>query len=140
MTQTDVEQALKNIELAAVAEANAAEIYDIGAYGWLNENDVDDEHVGHAMWQLEPPLSHARDDLFGESPVHVRPTETDKGALVAGEDFCGMMQLARMSIALALTWRKHRPSHPLDSHPTFGSATLTPFSSSRLLLIACVIS
>lgn len=119
MTQTDVEQMLKDIESAAVAEANAARIYDIGAYGWLNENDVDDEYVGHAMWQLEPPLSHALEDPFGERPVHVRPTETDKGAVVAGEDFCGMMRLARMSIALALAWRKHRPSHPLDSHPYF---------------------
>lgn len=116
MTQTDIEQTLKDIESAAL---NAAGIHDIGTYGWLNENDVDDEFVGHAMWQLEPALSHALDDPFGERPVHVRPTEKEKDALVAGEDFCGMMQLAGKSIALALTWRKHRPGHPLDRHSHF---------------------
>jgi hypothetical protein len=119
MGQAEIEQTLKDIESTALVEANAAGIYEIGAYGWLNENDVDDEYVGHAMWQLEPPLSHALDDPFGERPVQMRPTEADKDSLVAGEDFCGMMRLARMSIALALMWRKHRPSHPLDSHPHF---------------------
>lgn len=114
----DVVRELQSIESATITELNAAGIYDIGSYGWLNENDVDDEYVGHAMWQLQQPLAHALEDPFGERAVQVRPTERDKQVLVAGEDFCGM-RLARMSIGLALLWRKHRPSHPLEDYPYF---------------------
>jgi hypothetical protein len=30
-------------------------VYDVDAFGWLNEYDVDPEFVGYAMWALSPP-------------------------------------------------------------------------------------
>jgi hypothetical protein len=130
----------------AVAEAlNAAGLYDIGSYGWLNENDPDPELVGHAMWQLDQPLSIALMDPFGEQPVRERPSERDKQVLVAGEDFCGMMRLARLSIGLVLLWRGHRPGGLFDTESYFSLQHMNAvlqlaIASDRLrdvLVVAC---
>src|SRR5258708_856832 len=100
---------LESLESAATAALIAADVYDIGNYGWLNENEADPDFIGHAMWQTDQPLARALDDPLEEQPVRERPSPRDKQILVAGEDFCGTMRLARLSIGLALLWRQHRP-------------------------------
>jgi hypothetical protein len=46
--------ALKREVQAALKDAA---IYEIGSYGWLNEDEPDPEFIGHAMWQVDaPPL------------------------------------------------------------------------------------
>jgi hypothetical protein len=87
---------------SALSEAS---VYDVGSYGWLNENDVDPEFVGHAMWQIDQP-SVDHNALFGETPVRRRPQEVEKEILTAGEDFCGLMQISRLSIGLTLLWQR----------------------------------
>jgi hypothetical protein len=114
---SSISEELMSLESAARELLHTAGVYDIGSYGWLNENDVDPDFVGHAMWQLDQPLARPLDDPFDERPVRERPTPRDKQVLVAGEDFCGMMRLARLSIGLALLWRRYRPGHPLDDQP-----------------------
>ena len=115
--QSSIGNELASLESAARELLHTAGVYDIGSYGWLNENDVDPEFVGHAMWQLDQPLVRPLDDPFDERPVLERPSPRDQQVLVAGEDFCGMMRLARSSIGLALLWRTYRPGHPLDDQP-----------------------
>lgn len=110
---------LLRLEAAVVDVLNGAGLYDIGSYGWLNENDADPELVGHAMWQVDQPLSRTLMDPFDEQPVRERPSERDKQVLIAGEDFCGMMRLARLSIGLALLWRAHRPGRLFDDESYF---------------------
>src|ERR1035441_4590134 len=96
--QSSIGKELASLESAARELLHTAGVYDIGSYGWLNENDVDPDLVGHAMWQLDQPLARPLDDPFDERPVLERPSPRDKQVLVAGEDFCGMMRLARSSI------------------------------------------
>jgi hypothetical protein len=115
--QSSVGKELASLESAARELLHTAGVYDIGSYGWLNENDVDPDLVGHAMWQLDQPLARPLDDPFEERRVLERPSPRDKQVLVAGEDFCGMMRLARSSIGLALLWRRYRPGDPLNDQP-----------------------
>lgn len=111
--------ALDSLESAATASLIAAGIRDIGSYGWLNENDVDPDFIGHAMWQTDQPLVRALDDPLDERPVRERPSPRDTQILVAGEDLCGTMRLARLSIGLALLWRTHRAGDLLNDQPYF---------------------
>jgi len=49
-------------------------VFDVDAFGWLNENDVDPEFVGYAMWALSPPYDHHfinwEDDTPAEPSTH----------------------------------------------------------------------
>jgi hypothetical protein len=110
---------LERVEAAVADALNAAKLYDIGSYGWLDEYHEDPDFIGHAMWQLDQPLSRELQDAFGEQPVRQRPSERDKQVLIAGEDFCGMMRLARLSIGFAMLWRQHRPGNPIDDQSYF---------------------
>jgi hypothetical protein len=108
---------LERLESAVADVLKTTGLYDIGSYGWRNENEPDPEFVGHAMWQVDQPLGQALMDTLEERPVRDRPSARDKHVLVAGEDFCGMMRLARLSMGLALLWRAHRPGHVLAEQP-----------------------
>lgn len=57
----------------------------LNGYAWRNENDPD--LVGIAMWELDMSNEHA-------GPLHKRQ--------IAGEDFYGLMALARLSIGMTL--------------------------------------
>jgi hypothetical protein len=78
------------------------EVYDIGHYGWLDEDTPDPQFLGHAMWQVEPPLQHEHHSAFGEAPVRHRPSEEEEVLAVSGSDFEGLMRLSRMSLGLSL--------------------------------------
>jgi hypothetical protein len=131
--EREVEQALTD-----------ASIYDIGSYGWVNENDADPEFIGHAMWQIDQPHID-ENSLFGELPVHNRPKESEKEILTAGEDFCGMMQASRLSVGLTLLWRDHAIKDPFQEHSFFWLHHTDAFLKlaiaadrlRKLLIIAC---
>lgn len=131
--EREVEQALTD-----------ASVYDIGSYGWLNENDADPEFIGHAMWQTDQPHID-ENSLLGEAPVHNRPKEIEKEILTAGEDFCGMMQASRLSVGLMLLWRSQSIKNPLHENNFFWLHHTDAFlkleiASDRLrklLIIAC---
>jgi len=78
------------------------EVFDIGHYGWVDENTPDPEFLGHAMWQVESPVQHEHHSAFGEAPVRRRPSEEEEVLAVAGGDFEGLMRLSRMSLGLCL--------------------------------------
>jgi hypothetical protein len=81
-----------------------AEIWKISNFGWLNAYDPDPEFIGHAKWQTEPPIDtplffHRRADHKAEQP---EPPGWLKTIAIAGADFEGLMEAARMSMGLLL--------------------------------------
>lgn len=121
-----------------------ASIRDIGSYGWLNEYDADPEFIGHAMWQIDqPPLDQSA--LFGEGPVRRRPKDIEREILTSGEDFCGVMEASRLSIGLALMWKRRAQENPINESTFFWLHHTDAFlklaiASDRLrdlLIIAC---
>ena len=123
---------------------NDAKVFDIGSYGWISENDPDPEFIGHAMWQIDqPPLDQSA--LFGEGPVRRRPKDIEKEILICGEDFCGLMELSRFSIGLALVWKCQAQADPMNDsaffwlHHTDSFLKLAMASDrlSDLLIVAC---
>ena len=123
---------------------NEASIYAIGSYGWVSENDPDPEFIGHAMWQVDqPPLDQSA--LFGEGPVRRRPKDIEREILISGEDFCGLMEMARLSIGLSLVWKSQAQQNPINESNFFwlhhtDSFLKLAMASDRLrdlLIIAC---
>src|ERR1051326_1837223 len=123
---------------------NNASIYEIGSYGWKSESDPDPEYIGHAMWQIDqPPLDQSA--LFGEGPVRRRPKDIEKEILISGEDFCGLMEMSRLSIGLVLVWKCQAQQNPINESNLFSlhhpdSFLKLAMASDRLrdlLVIAC---
>ena len=80
----------------------AQKLYDIGNYGWLDQENIDPAYLGHAMWQTNPPTEVDWDFLFFGTAVGTRPTEKQVLLMVAGNDFEGTMRAARLSLGLCL--------------------------------------
>lgn len=81
-----------------------AEIWQLSSFGWRNADDPDPEFIGHAKWQVEPPIDNAmifnaRANYKAEMPT---PPDWLKTIAVAGADFEGLMEAARMSMGLLL--------------------------------------
>jgi hypothetical protein len=81
-----------------------AKISKLSNFGWLNANDPDPELIGHAKWQVEPPID---DPLFFNARATYRPKQPEppdwlRAVAVAGSDFEGLMEAARMSMGLLL--------------------------------------
>lgn len=121
-----------------------ASIYGIGSYGWVSENDPDPEFIGHAMWQVDqPPLDQSA--LFGEGPVRRRPKDIEKEVLICGEDFCGLMEMSRLSMGLSLVWKSKAQQNLINESNFFwlhhtDSFLKLAMASDRLrdlLIIAC---
>lgn len=83
-----------------------SQVWRLNSYGWLNENDVDPEFIGHAMWQSDPPIGYERFfwSQFCDKDMPPPPTapERQQLAAVTGADFEGLMAWARLSIGMFL--------------------------------------
>ncbi len=77
-------------------------IHDLAIYGWLDEETLDSEFLGHAMHQLEPPVD--LDFTSGGGPLLVPPNPAPwlQCLAIASADFEGLMAAARLSIGLGL--------------------------------------
>ncbi len=95
------------------------DVFDIGNYGWLSEDTEDPDYIGHAMWQINPPVETEWEYLFGNGPVRHQPTEKEKLLTVAGNDFEGLMRASRMSIGLCLLHKSIAVQKPLDENHYF---------------------
>jgi hypothetical protein len=93
---------LETLHAAAVHLLEARSLFDIDAYGWLNEDDMDPEFVGYAMWTLTPPYEHDFNGLFDGLPAQPGPTDAQQRLLEWGHDFFGLMKVARHFLGLAL--------------------------------------
>lgn len=95
------------------------QIYDIGNYGWQSEDTEDPDYIGHAMWQISPPIETEWEYLMGTGPTRHRPTEKEKLLTVAGNDFEGLMRASRMSIGLSLLHKTIAERKPFDDNHYF---------------------
>lgn len=118
-----VQKFITNDKLVEYLDREAAdlllshEIYDIGNYGWQLEDTEDPEYIGHAMWQINPPVETEWDYMFNAGEVRCRPTEKQKLLTVAGSDFEGLMRASRLSIGLCLLHKSIAMTEPLaDNH------------------------
>ncbi len=109
---------LNELEHAVDVALKAAGLFDIDSYGWLNEDDADPDHIGHAMWQIDQP-SLDFSAAFDGAPVGRRPRDLEKQVLTLGEDFCGVMHLSRLSIGLNLLWKDQARRGFLNESPFF---------------------
>jgi len=91
-------------------------VFDVDAFGWLYENDVDPEFVGYAMWALSPPYDHDFMAWQDQTPPARAPTKAEQQLMELGHDFFGLMKTARHFIGHALL---HQPAvQPLRFEPT----------------------
>src|SRR5260370_31560177 len=82
-------------------------VFDVDAFGWLNEDDVDPEFVGYAMWALSPPYNHDFESWQNSTPPDRAPTKAEQQLMELGHDFFGLMKTARHFIGHALL---HQPA------------------------------
>jgi len=91
-------------------------VFDVDTYGWLNENDVDPEFVGYAMWALSAPYDYDFESFQYDIPPSRSPTKAEQQLMELGHDFFGLMKTARHFIGQALLYQ---PSvRPLRIQPT----------------------
>ena len=91
-------------------------VFDVDAFGWLNENDVDPEFVGYALWALYPPYEHDFNAFQNNAPPDRLPTKAEQQLMELGDDFFGLMKTSRHFIGHALL---HQPVvKPLSIEPT----------------------
>jgi|GEM_PF-1367854 len=87
----------------------ARAVFDIDHYGWLNEDDMDPDFAGYAMWVEHPPYDH---DVMGwqfNIPPKTAPTTQQQALMEYGSDFFGLMKTARHFIGQALLYEPHVP-------------------------------
>lgn len=94
-------QILELLEHEVQRILHAHGLKSLNGFAWQDENEPD--LVGIAMWELDKPTEPDGD-------VHSRQ--------VAGEDFCGLMTLARLSIGVALLASNPEPL-PSPSDPYY---------------------
>ena len=87
-------------------------IYKIGNYGWLNENDADPDLLGHALWQTDSLSARYVFTFNAPNPPELK--EWQKFLMVAGSDFEGLMEAARLSIGVAL-FQHQRATGPFEA-------------------------
>jgi hypothetical protein len=91
-------------------------VFDVDAFGWLNEDDVDPEFFGYAMWTLNPPYDHDFEGWQNDTPPKRAPTKAEQKLMELGHDFFGLMKTTRHFIGLALVHQSAVP--PLHVEPT----------------------
>lgn len=103
---------------------HAQRIYHLDAYGWLNADDHDPAHVGHAMAQTAALWCDVVDTLHEDNSKHIPLKGWQKALMVAQGDFEGLMEASRLATGSMLL---HEVDEELRS---------THFMSSMLLLSA----
>jgi hypothetical protein len=106
----------ESLRTAAVEGLHQREVFDIDAYGWLNEDDVDPDFVGYAMWTTSPPYDHDFESWQRDVPPSRPPTVVQQRLMELGHDFFGLMKTARHFIGFALLAQPAVP--PLRIEPT----------------------
>ena len=78
---------------------DAVGVYDFNNYGWLNADDIDPEHAGHAAAQVASLADEVIDTICDEENGHTpQLTDWQKELIISEGDFSGFMQASRWSI------------------------------------------
>ncbi len=101
---------------------HANNIFKMAAHGWLDADTEDPEFIGHAMWQTQSLSFYYADACFAASQGQALPPKLlepwEKFLVVAGEDFEGLIEAARLTIGLTLLSRD-TPDHAVESEVSF---------------------
>jgi len=95
-------------------------IYKLGNHGWSGPDDVDPDEIGHAMWQLDDPADELLGRSWDEPRAPLKLPEWKTLSSIAGADFEGLMDAARLSIGMAI-FQLERVGERLDGHDSFAS-------------------
>jgi hypothetical protein len=106
-------------------------VFDIDAYGWRNEDEVDQEFIGYAMWALTPPYDHDFDAWQSGTRPQRAPTDQERSLMVWGHDFFGLMKTARHFVGHALVQQPKVQPLRIDS---------TPFDFSEFAALAALVA
>lgn len=79
-----------------------AGLFELTSYGWLNEDSVDPDYAGHAIWQADPPCEPDYQALFVGGLPNQEPTDLQIQLVLSGEDFSASMVMVRYSAGMAL--------------------------------------
>jgi hypothetical protein len=104
--ETDIEAALRDNYL-----------YPAENYGWLNEDEVDPEHVGYAMWWQDPPYESDFEAWQNGTTPRREPSDREQRLMELGADFFGVMKVARHSLGLALLYQPRLSPQRVDVTP-----------------------
>jgi hypothetical protein len=115
----DPKQAMAVIHAAVDQLLTQNHIYKLANHGWVGPDDVDPEAVGHAIWQLEDPADPVLARAWFETEPLILP-EWKTLCSVAGADFEGLMNGARLSIGHAL-FQTERIGESLDDEDSLGA-------------------
>ena len=91
-----------------------AGVYDVDAYGWKNQNDVDLDFAGYAQWTLDPPY-----DVYAmpaECPNRAA-TVREERLMALGSEFFGVMKASRYAIGSALLHQGDLDPWDVTPHP-----------------------
>ena len=105
-----LDQAIRN-EITKLLSSH--KIYKLGSHGWVGPDEMDPEAIGHAMWQLDDPADAVLMREWDSRHIPLAIPEWRALCSVAGADFEGLMNGARMSIGLAL-FQLERVNERLD--------------------------
>lgn len=112
-------QAATSIREAVDALLSQRGIYKLSSHGWVGPDDIDPNEIGHAMWQMEDPADEVlMRDWYDTKPLRLEEWKTL--CSVAGADFEGLMNSARLSIGYALL-QVYELGDQLDSEDSLGS-------------------
>ena len=76
-------------------------IYRLDAHGWKGYDEEDPDHIGHAMAQTQSLSFHYLEEVMNK-PNPPKLTGWQKDLIVAGGEFEGFMETARLSMGLML--------------------------------------
>ncbi len=79
-----------------------AGVYALDAHGWLNADDVDPKHIGHAMAQIGSLAGEVIDAHSADPPKAFPLTACEKKMIVAQAEFEGLMNASRIAIGQML--------------------------------------
>jgi hypothetical protein len=116
---SDPKQAIAVIREAVEQLLTANQIYKLANHGWVGPDDTDPDEIGHAMWQLDDPADAAIMRSWDKTDPIVLP-EWKKLSSVAGADFEGLMNGARLSIGFSLLFTK-QIGESLDDEDSIGA-------------------
>jgi hypothetical protein len=125
-----------SLRRAASERLQARGVFDIDAYGWMNEDDVDPDFVGYAMWTTSPPYDHDFEAWQNDTPPGRPPTAVEQRLMELGHDFFGLMKTARHFVGFALLVQaavEHLRIEPTDfDFNEFGALVALTSASDRL--------
>lgn len=69
------------LRTAIVEQLDRRNVFDIDAYGWLNEDEVDPGFPGYAMWTTSPPYDHDFEAWQRNTPPRQAPTAVEQRSM-----------------------------------------------------------